>query len=39
MDRIYKYNPDAIYKPNGGICLQIMSASIPICFFVPPKGP
>ena len=19
MDRIYKYNPDAIYKPNGGI--------------------
>ena len=26
MDRIYKYNPDAIYKPNGGTYLQIMSA-------------
>ena len=26
MDRIYKYNPDAIYKPNGGTDLQIMSA-------------
>ena len=26
MDRIYKYNPDVIYKPNGGIYLQIMSA-------------
>ena len=26
MDRIYKYNPDAIYKPNGGRYLQIMSA-------------
>ena len=26
MDRIYKYNPNAIYKPNGGRYLQIMSA-------------
>ena len=26
MDRIYKYNPDISYKPNGGIYLQIMSA-------------
>ena len=26
MDRIYKYNPDASYKPNEGIYLQIMSA-------------
>ena len=26
MDRIYKYNPDASYKPNGGTYLQIMSA-------------
>ena len=26
MDRIYKYNPDAIYKPNEGTYLQIMSA-------------
>ena len=26
MDRIYKYNSDASYKPNGGIYLQIMSA-------------
>ena len=26
MDRIYKYNPDASYKPNGGRYLQIMSA-------------
>ena len=26
MDRIYRYNPDASYKPNGGIYLQIMSA-------------
>ena len=26
MDRIYKYNPDVSYKPNGGIYLQIMSA-------------
>ena len=26
MDRIYKYNSDANYKPNGGRYLQIMSA-------------
>ena len=26
MDRIYKYNPDTSYKPNGGRYLQIMSA-------------
>ena len=26
MDRIYKYNPDTVYKPNGGTYLQIMSA-------------
>ena len=26
MDRIYKYNSDASYKPNGGTYLQIMSA-------------
>ena len=26
MDRIYKYNPNASYKPNGGRYLQIMSA-------------
>ena len=26
MDRIYKYNPDVIYKPNGGRYLQIISA-------------
>ena len=26
MDRIYKYNPDASYNPNGGRYLQIMSA-------------
>ena len=26
MDRIYKYNPDASYRPNGGTYLQIMSA-------------
>ena len=25
-DRIYKYNPDASYKPNGGTYRQIMSA-------------
>ena len=25
MDRIYKYNPDISYKPNGGIYLQIVS--------------
>ena len=27
MDRIYKYNPEASYKPNGGRYLQIMSAN------------
>ena len=26
MDRIYRYNPNASYKPNGGRYLQIMSA-------------
>ena len=26
MNRIYKYNPDISYKPNGGRYLQIMSA-------------
>ena len=26
MDRIYRYNSDASYKPNGGTCLQIMNA-------------
>ena len=26
MDRIYRYNPNASYKPNGGTYLQIMSA-------------
>ena len=26
MDRIYKYNPDAIYKPNGGIYPQLITA-------------
>ena len=26
MDRIYKYKPDASYKPNGGRYLQLMSA-------------
>ena len=26
MDKIYKYNPDATYKPNQGRYLQIMSA-------------
>ena len=26
MDRIYKYNPDTSYKPNGGTYLQLMSA-------------
>ena len=25
MDRIYKYNPDASYKPNGGRYLQVIS--------------
>ena len=26
MDRIYKYNSDASYEPNGGRYLEIMSA-------------
>ena len=26
MDRIYRYNPNASYKPNGETYLQIMSA-------------
>ena len=26
MNRIYKYNPDASYRPNGGRYLQLMSA-------------
>ena len=26
MDGIYKYNPDASYKPNGGRYLQLISA-------------
>ena len=26
MDRIYKYNPDTSYKPNGGIYLQLITA-------------
>ena len=26
MDRIYKYNSDAIYKPNGGTYLQLITA-------------
>ena len=26
MDRIYKYNPDTSYKPNGGKYLQLISA-------------
>ena len=26
MDGIYRYNPNASYKPNGGTYLQIMSA-------------
>ena len=26
MDRIYKYNQDATYKPNQGRYLQLMSA-------------
>ena len=25
MDRIYKYNPDAIYKPNGGTYLKLIT--------------
>ena len=26
MDRIYKYNPDASYEPNGGRHLQLITA-------------
>ena len=26
MDRIYKYNPDVGYKPNGGRYFQLISA-------------
>ena len=26
MDRIYRYNPNAFYKPNEGRYLQLMSA-------------
>ena len=26
MDRIYKYNPNALYKPNGGRYLQLINA-------------
>ena len=26
MDRIYKYNPDATYKPNQRRCLQLITA-------------
>ena len=26
MNRIYKYNPDASYKPNGGRYLQLITA-------------
>ena len=26
MDRIYKYNPDASYKPNRGRYLQLITA-------------
>ena len=26
MDRIYKYNSDSSYKPNGATYLQIISA-------------
>ena len=25
MDRIYKYNPDASYKPNGGTYLRLIT--------------
>ena len=27
MDRIYKYNPNVFYKPNGGRYLQLISAT------------
>ena len=26
MDRIYKYNPNVSYNPNGGRCLQLITA-------------
>ena len=26
MDRIYRYNPDVVYKPHEGRYLQLMSA-------------
>ena len=26
MDRIYRYNPDASYKPNGGTYLHLITA-------------
>ena len=26
MDRIYGYNPDTSYKPNGGTYLQLITA-------------
>ena len=26
MDRIYRYNPDATYEPNGGRYLQLITA-------------
>ena len=26
MDRIYRYNPDTSYKPNGGTYLQLITA-------------
>ena len=26
MDKIYKYNPDVSYKPNGEIYLQLITA-------------
>ena len=26
MNRIYRYNPNANYKPNGGTCLQLITA-------------
>ena len=25
MNRIYKYNPDSSYEPNGGRCLQLIT--------------
>ena len=26
MDRIYRYNPDVSYEPNGGTYLQLITA-------------